>query len=89
MLDGMVTSVERNYFIPLGLLTPGNYSLALALEGDTKVVIRLVSDTFDMVAEDCLIPRGSRLKIPVTIVEAGSYFSACIRKSRCVSPGCN
>lgn len=74
VLDGMVTLMERNYFIPLGLLTPGNYLLALQLERNTKVTIHLVSERFEMVTDDCFIPRDSQLKVPVTIIEAGNYF---------------
>lgn len=53
ILEKMATLLERNYLIPIGPFTPGRYNLEMKLAKDTKVTAHLVSETFEMVVEDC------------------------------------
>ena len=74
VLEKMTTLLERNYFIPIGHFTPGHYSLELKLGKDAKVTTHLVSETFDMVVEDCYQSSNLRLVIPFSIEEVGNYY---------------
>ena len=74
MLEKMATLLERNYFIPIGSFTPGRYQLELKLAKDAKVTAHLVSETFDMVVEDCYLSSDQRIVIPFLIEEAGNYY---------------
>ena len=74
MLEKMATLVERNYFIPIGPFTPGRYQLELKLAKDAKVTVHLVSETFDMVVEDCYLPSNRQIVIPFSIEEAGNHY---------------
>ena len=70
----MATLVERNYFIPIGPFTPGRYQLELKLAKDAKVTLHLVSETFEMVVEDCYLSSDRQIVIPFSIEEAGNYY---------------
>lgn len=74
MLEKMTTLVERNYFIPIGPFSPGRYQLELKLAKDAKVTTHLVSETFDMVVEDCYLSSDRQIVIPFFIEEAGNYY---------------
>ena len=74
ILEKMTTLLERNYFIPVGALSPGQYNLELKLAKDAKVTAHLVSETFDIVVEDCYQSSEQRLEIPFSIDEAGNYY---------------
>ncbi len=74
ILDKMTTLLERNYFIPVGELNPGDYSLELKLEKDAKVTVQLVSETFDIVLEDCYQSSDQGLVIPFSIEDKQNYY---------------
>lgn len=74
LLDKLSTLIERNYFIPIGTLAPGSYNLELKLAHTTKVTVQLVSESFDMVIEDCYPASDKQVVIPFTIEEAGNYY---------------
>ncbi len=74
ILEKMTTLLERNYFIPVGPFTPGRYNLELKLAKDAKVTVHLVSETFDLVVEDCYQSSDQQLVIPFTIEVAGNYY---------------
>lgn len=74
LLAKLSTYLEKNYFIPVGYLGPGNYRLELAFEQDEKVTVHLVSETFAMVIEDCHQSEGKRLEIPFSIVDGGNHY---------------
>jgi hypothetical protein len=74
VLGKMATPLERNYFIPIGPFTPGRYNLELKLAQDARVTAHLISETFDMVVEDCYQSSDRRIVIPFTIEEAGNYY---------------
>ena len=74
MLEKMATLVERNYFIPIGPFNPGRYQLELKFVKDAKVTAHLVSETFDMVVDDCYLSSDRRIVIPFSIEEAGNYY---------------
>ncbi len=74
LLDRMVTARKKNYFIPVGSFTPGSYGLELLLAKEAKITVHLVSDTFDLVIEDCYESSGKRIVIPFTIEEPGKYY---------------
>ena len=74
ILEKMTTLLERNYFIPIGPFTAGHYDLELKLEKDAKVTVHLVSETFEMIIEDCYQTTDQRLVIPFSIEEAENYY---------------
>jgi hypothetical protein len=74
MLEKMAMLVERNYFIPIGSFTPGRYQLELKLAKDAKVTVHLVSETFDMVVEDCYFSSDRRIVVPFSIEEGGNHY---------------
>ena len=74
ILEKMTTLLERNYFIPIGPFTPGRYNLELKLAKDAKITAHLVSETFEMVVEDCYQSSDQRLVIPFSIEEPGNYY---------------
>ncbi len=74
ILEKMTTLLERNYFIPVGRFTPGRYILELKLAKDAKVTAHLVSETFEMIIEDCYQTSDQRLVIPFTIEETENYY---------------
>ena len=73
-LEEFSTLMEKNYFIPVGRFTPGNYLIALEFEKDVKVTVNLISEEFDMVTEECLQSKERRIHIPVLIEEPGDYY---------------
>ena len=73
-LDKLSTLVEKNYFIPVGHFSSGDYQVELELEKDTKVTVHLISEEFEMAAEDCFLPSDGKLIIPFTIEESGDYY---------------
>lgn len=74
LLEKMATLLERNYFIPIGPFSPGRYRLELKLDKDAKVTAHLVSETFEMVVEDCYLTSDRQIVIPFAIEEAGNYY---------------
>ncbi|WP_177419127.1 hypothetical protein [endosymbiont of Lamellibrachia barhami] len=74
ILDKFTTFMERNYFIPLGHFTPGQYRIELELEKDAKVITHLISGEFEMALEDCYLSTDRRVNIPVRIEEPGDYY---------------
>lgn len=74
MLEPVATSGNKSYFIPVGSFTQGAYQLELKLAEEVKATVQLVSDTFDMVVEDCYAPGGKRIVIPFEIEDTGHYY---------------
>ena len=74
ILDKMTTLLERNYFIPLGPFSAGNYHIDLQLKKESKVTIHLVSEDFDMIIDDCFISGNRKIKIPFSITQSGNYY---------------
>ena len=74
VLNKMTTLLERNYFIPLGSFSPGEYHINLKLEKDTKITVHLVSEEFEMAIDDCFTSDNMTLKIPFSITEKGNYY---------------
>ena len=73
-LDRFTTLMERNYFIPLGNITPGHYRIELELDKDVKVTAHLISGEFEMVVEDCYLSSDRHISIPFHIEEPGDYY---------------
>ncbi|MBE9568623.1 MAG: hypothetical protein IMF14_07990 [Proteobacteria bacterium] len=74
ILEKMTILMERNYFIPIGPITPGRYDLELILAKDEKVTVHLVSESFEFVVEDCYQSSDQRLVIPFSIEETENYY---------------
>jgi len=74
VLDQFMTLMEKNYFIPVGKFSPGKYRMELELDKDAKVTIHLISEEFEMVAEDCYRTIDGRIDIPVFIDQTGNYY---------------
>jgi uncharacterized protein (UPF0262 family) len=74
ILEKMTTLLEKNYFIPIGPFSPGMYRLELSLAKDEKVTVHLVSETFDIIVEDCFLSSEKRIAIPFSIEETGNYY---------------
>ena len=74
ILDRFTTLMERNYFIPVGIFTPGHYRIDLELAKNAKVTVHLISGEFEMVLEDCYLPSDRRISIPFLIEEPGNYY---------------
>ena len=67
ILDRFTTSMESNYFIPVGNFSPGQYRIELELDKDVKITAHLISEEFEMVIEDCYPSSDRRLSIPFLI----------------------
>ena len=74
ILEKMTTLLERDYFIPAGPLLPGMYRLKLTLARDEKVTIHLVSETFEIIIEDCFFSRDKQISIPFLVENTGNYY---------------
>ena len=74
ILDKFTTLMEKNYFIPIGKLEPGNYRIEIELEKDVKVTAHLISEQFEWVLEDCYQSSDRRINIPFLIDEPGDYY---------------
>jgi len=74
ILDKFATLMERNYFIPVGSLTPGEYRIEIELERDEKVTAQLISKAFEWVFEDCYESNDRRISIPFLIEEPGNHY---------------
>lgn len=74
ILEKFMTLMEKNYFIPVGNFTSGSYRIELELEKDVKVTAHLISEEFEMVAEECNQSTDRRINIPVFIEESGDYY---------------
>jgi len=74
ILEKMTTLLEQKYFIPIGPFSPGLYNLELNLAKDEKITVHLVSETFDMIVEDCFLSSEKRITIPFSIEETGNYY---------------
>ncbi len=74
MLEPMATPGNENYFISVGSFPQGAYQLELTLAENAKVTVHLISDTFDMVVEDCYASSGKRIVVPFEIEDAGQYY---------------
>jgi hypothetical protein len=66
--------MERNYFIPVGNFTPGQYRIELELDKDIKVTAHLISGDFEMLVDDCYLSSDRRISIPFLIEEPGNYY---------------
>ena len=66
LLDRLGTQPDRNYFVPLGQLVPGRYVLEARLQ--------VISETFDVLVDDCYDPARGRLTVPVSVDRAGDYY---------------
>jgi hypothetical protein len=74
VLNKMTTLLERNYFIPLGPISPGKYRINLELEKNSRITVHLVSEEFEMIVEDCFTSSNMKLEIPFSISEKGNYY---------------
>ena len=74
ILEKMTTLLEKNYFIPIGTFSPGQYNLEIVLEKDEKITVHLVAETFDMLVEDCYFSSDKKVVIPFSIEESGNYY---------------
>ena len=74
MLEKMATLLEKNYFIPIGTFSPGQYSLEITLVKDEKITVHLISETFDMLVEDCYDTSDKKVVIPFSVEESGNYY---------------
>ncbi len=74
ILDRFATLMEKNYFIPVGEFSPGNYQMELGLKNDAKVNIHLISEEFEMVVEDCRLTRNRRISISFAIEQTGNFY---------------
>jgi len=74
ILEKLSTYLERYYFVPVGPLAPGEYHIDLIFDGDEKVTVHVVSETFNMVVEDCFQPKDGRLDISFRIAETANHY---------------
>ena len=74
ILETMATLLERNYFIPIGSFSPGMYRIKLDLARDEKVTIHIVSETFEIIIEDCFLSSEKQISIPLSIEDKGNYY---------------
>jgi len=74
ILEKMTTLLERNYFIPIGSFSPGMYRLELSLARDEKVTVHLVSETFEIIIEDCFLSSEKQISIPFSIEDTENYY---------------
>ncbi len=74
LLEEMATLLDKNYFIPLGSFFPGKYNLNLQLERDVKVTVHMVSESFDMVMEDCFQAQNGEINIAFEINDSSNYY---------------
>jgi len=74
ILEKMTTLLERNYFIPIGSFLPGMYRLELSLAKDEKITVHLVSETFEIIIEDCFLSSEKQISIPFSIEDKGNYY---------------
>ncbi len=74
ILDKFTTLMVRNYFIPVGNLTPGRYRIEIELEKDVKVAAHLISEEFEWVLDDCYQSSDRRISIPFFIEEPGDHY---------------
>ena len=74
VLEKFTTLMERNYFIPVGKFSPGNYRIELELEKDSKITVHLISAEFEMAVEDCFQSSNRSISIPVLVEEPGYYY---------------
>jgi len=74
ILQKLSTYLEKNYFVPVGRLTTGDYRLELDTAKDEKMTVQVVSERFTMVVEDCFDTQGGRLTIPFSVDEAGNHY---------------
>jgi len=74
ILEKMTTLLERNYFIPIGSFSPGMYRLKLSLARDEKITVHLVSETFEIIIEDCFLSGEKQISIPFSIENKGNYY---------------
>lgn len=73
-LENFSTLMDRNYFIPVGSLQPGNYLVELELERDTRITAHLISADFEMAIEDCFDSRNHKIQIPVQVETQEHYY---------------
>ncbi len=74
VLEEFTTLLGRNYFLPVGSLSPGSYRLAFELEKDTRATVHLISEEFDMVVDDCFDSSNKQIDIKFSIEDSGNYF---------------
>ena len=73
-LDGFATPMAKNYFIPVGKFSPGEYRVGFELDMNAKVTVHLISEAFDMVVEDSYLSSNRRIEIPFTIEQTENYY---------------
>jgi hypothetical protein len=74
ILDKLSTSLEKNYFIPVGNFTPGSYRIELELERDAKVTAHLITEEFDMIVEECYESSDRQINIPFVVESTGIHY---------------
>jgi len=74
IMDKFTTLIDRNYFIPVGNFSSGDYRIELELEKDVKVTANLISEKFEWVFEDCYQSSDRQITIRFHIEEPGNYY---------------
>ena len=74
ILRRMGTLVEKNYFVPLGVLPNGRYRMRLLLTEDARVSVQLVSEKFDMAVDDCFESVGNKITMYFSISDTEKYY---------------
>lgn len=74
LLDKFATLLQRDYFVPLGPLPPGDYSIELLLEEESSANIQIISESFDMMVDEFYEAADKRIAIPLHIAEPDNYY---------------
>lgn len=74
ILDKLSTLLERNYFIPVGGLTPGSYRIELELEHRAKLTAQLITEEFDLIFEEYHESNNRYMNIPFVVESYGIHY---------------
>lgn len=74
LLDKFTTLLQRNYFVPLGPLSTGDYRIEVDLDAGVLANIQLVSESFEMIVDDCFTANEGSIVIPLHIGEPSNYY---------------
>ena len=68
------TASHKRYFIPLGVLKKGNYSLELEVKEDIHFKLEVISSQFDSYLNEAFCPESKGKKFKFSIEENINYF---------------
>jgi len=68
------TASHKRYFIPLGVLKKGNYSLELEAKENIHFKLEVISSQFDSYLDEAFCPESKGKKIDFSIEENINYF---------------